>query len=289
MKHILCIWLRVVVMASPITVLAQTPPSQETAQEAQQSKTGTATSSSTPNSTEGEATFRHFTYGAQIRWWTAQPFSGKGIEVGNSQTNTSTAYDTTSASGRYALGPKVDFYFTRHWSVSAEAFFEHFQYTKVTQEYTGTPTDGTLNKTLTEHTSASYWDFPLLARYQFIGKKAIATSTSGQSPSHFSFITEIPSHLFLEAGGTVRHLMTVRSGNDTLNSDNSTAYNEIPVTPKHTTVEGATIGCGLRFIDELNVKVMPEVRYTIWSSPIFESQSTLTRDRQLEVDLSFAF
>lgn len=95
--------------------------------------------------------------------------------------------------------------------------------------------------------------------------------------------------MFFEAGGAARHLMTVRSGNDTLNSDNSTAYNEIPVIPKHNTVEGVTVGAGLRFVDEFNIKVMSEVRYTLWSSPIFESQSTLSRDRQLEVDLSFAF
>jgi hypothetical protein len=267
-------WLRIAVLSYPALLLAQPAPQPDTPD----------TSTQPGASEEG---FRRFTYGAQIRWWTAQPFNGNGIEVGNA--TTSNAYNTTSASGRYALGPKLDFYITRRWSLSAGAFFQHFQYTKVTQQYTGTPTDGTLNKTLTEHTMAGYWDFPILVRYQFSGKKPVTTSSSGTSTPHFSFITQIPSHVFVEAGGSLRHLMTVRSGNDTLNSDSSTAYNEIPITPKHTTVEGATFGLGLRFVDEFNLKVTPEVRYTLWSSPLFESQSTLSRERQLEVGLSFTF
>jgi hypothetical protein len=225
-----------------------------------------------------------------VRWWSAQPFDGKGIEVGDSKTDISHAYDTTSASGRWGIGPVVDMTLTSHIVIRAEAFFGHLHYSKVTQVYTGTPTDGTLNVTYTEHTRTGYWDFPLLVRYQ---NSPHPTTTSSSSSStgpkiNFSF-NPILSHGFVEAGAIVRQLTTVRSGDDTLDSDNSTAYNEIPTKANHSIVEGAVVGLGFRFVDELNLKVMPEVRYILWSGPIFESQSTLSRTRQLEVGLSFVF
>ncbi len=275
-------------LAAQSSGFAQEAKPQEPASERQQN-TSVSSSSSGAGTPEDRTSFHRFSYGAQIRWWTAQPFRGKGIEVGNSSANTSDAYNTTSSSGRYAFGPRVDFNITSHWSLSGEAFFEHFQYTKITQEYTGTPTDGTLNQTLTEHTMAGYWDFPILARYQLTPKPVEnSTSTTGSSP-HFSFIGKIPTHAFFEAGVAVRHLMTVRTGNDTLNSDNSTAYNETPTSPKHSTVEGLVVGLGLRFRDDLGTEVMPSIRYVLWSGPIFESQSTLSRTRQIEVGLSFVF
>jgi hypothetical protein len=95
--------------------------------------------------------------------------------------------------------------------------------------------------------------------------------------------------MFIEGGGILRNLINVRTGNDTLNSDNSTAYNETPVRPAHRTVEAAVIGVGLHFTDDFNLKVMPEVRYMFWSAPSFESESTLSRTRQLEVGLSIVF
>ncbi len=128
-----------------------------------------------------------------------------------------------------------------------------------------------------------------MLRYQGTPKVAPSgQSTSGTTP-HFAFIGRMPSHMFVEGGGTMRHLTTVRSGNDTLNADNSTAYNEKPVTPKNRTVEGAVIGVGLRFSDDYNIKVIPEIRYTFWLRPLFESQSTQSKTRQLEIGLSFTF
>lgn len=265
-------------VAGSALVNAQPPAVQEPAQDP-----GTKT----PTKTQTQA--RRFSFGARFRWWTAQPFDGKGIQVGNSQTNISHAYDSTSASGRYAVGPAVDLNLTEHLSIRAEAFFEHLEYTKVTRMYTGTPTDGTLNVTYTEHTRTGYWDFPLLVRYQNFPLPATSSSSSTSGPKfHFS-LNPIISHAFVEVGGIVRQLTTIRTGNDTLNSDNSTAYNETPARATHPTVEGAVVGVGFRFVDEANLKVMPEARYILWSGPTFESQSTLSRTRQLEVGLSVVF
>ena len=280
-----------VLVASAAALYAQAPAAQQPAQDSEtKTPSGTSSSGSPAPETETKPRARRFSFGAQLRWWSAQPFDGKGIEVGDSTANISHAYDTTSASGRWGIGPVVDMTLTRHIVIRAEAFFGHLQYTKVTQVYTGTPTDGTLNVTYTEHTRTGSWDFPLLVRYQNSPRPATTSSSSSSTGPKINFsFNPILSHGFVEAGAIVRQLTTVRSGNDTLGSDNSTAYNEIPTKANHSTVEGAVVGLGFRFVDELNLKVMPEVRYILWSGPTFESQSTLSRTRQLEVGLSFVF
>jgi len=279
-----------VLVASAAALYGQAPAAQQPAQDSETKTPSPTSSSGSPApETETKPRARRFSYGAQVRWWSAQPFDGKGIEVGDSKTDISHAYDTTSASGRWGIGPVVDMTLTRHIVIRAEALFGHLQYTKVTQVYTGTPTDGTLNVTYTEHTRTGYWDFPLLVRYQNSPHRATSSSSSTSGPNFHLSLNPITSHAFVEAGGIVRQLTTIRTGNDTLNSDNSTAYNETPTKANHSTVEGAVVGLGLRFVDELNLKVMPEVRYILWSGPIFESQSTLSRTRQLEVGLSFVF
>ncbi len=279
------------VLISVAALYGQAPTAQQPAQDSEtKTPSGTSTRSSQSPETETKPRARRFSYGAQLRWWSAQPFDGKGIEVGDSTTNISHAYDTTSASGRWGIGPVVDMTLTSHIVIRAEAFFGHLQYSKVTQVYTGTPTDGTLNVTYTEHTRTGYWDFPLLVRYQNSPRPPSTSSSSSSTGPKINFsFNPILSHGFVEAGAIVRQLTTVRSGNDTLDSDNSTAYNEIPTKANHSTVEGAAVGLGFRFVDELNLKVMPEVRYILWSGPTFESQSTLSRTRQLEVGLSFVF
>jgi len=280
-----------VVVSSAAALCGQAPAAQQPTQESEtKAPSGTSSSSSQAPETDTKRRARRFSYGAQLRWSSAQPFDGKGIEVGDSKTDISHAYDTTSASSRWGIGPVVDMTLTSHIVIRAEALFEHLQYTKVTQVYTGTPTDGTLNVTYTEHTRTGYWDFPLLLRYQNSPPRPTTSTSSSNSGSriHFS-LNPIVSHAFVEVGGIVRQLTTIRSGNDTLDSDNSTAYNETPTKASHSTVEGAVVGLGLRFVDELNLKVIPEVRYILWSGPTFESQSTLSRTRQLEVGLSFVF
>jgi hypothetical protein len=281
--------LRFVLVATVATLYGQAPAQQQPVQESE-TQTPSGTSSSGSEQSDTKKPLRRFSFGAQVRWWSAQPFDGKGIEVGDSKTDISHAYDTTSASGRYGIGPVVDMTLTSHIVIRAEAFFGHLQYTKVTQVYTGTPTDGTLNVTYTEHTRTGYWDFPLLVRYQNSPRPATTSSSSSSTGPKINFsFNPILSHGFVEAGAIVRQLTAVRSGNDTLDSDNSTAYNETPTKAKHPTAEGVVVGLGLRFVDDLNLKVTPEVRYILWSGPTFESQSTLSRTRQLEVGLSVVF
>ena len=51
---------------------------------------------------------------------------------------------------------------------------------------------------------------------------------------------------------------------------------------------GATVGAGFRFIDEFNIKVTPEIRYTRWNGTTFNQDSTRSPRNQLEVGIGFS-
>lgn len=249
------------------------------AQDSLKSPQGQTSSQSPPSDGDADTLpFRRFSWGAQVRYFPQLSIVRGSINDYNSATNSATTYDTTSASSRFSIGPALDWNLSQRWSIRFYAMFDHLQYTKVTQYYTGgDSTSGTLSKTLTEHTSAGYWDFPVVVRYHF-GQNS---QTKGMP-----LLGYLHRHWFVEGGGVLRTLIDVRTGNDTLYADNTTAYNEIPATPAHRTLGGAVVGIGIRDIDDFNFRLIPEVRYTFWSGPSFEQDSTLTRTRQIEIDLS---
>jgi hypothetical protein len=51
---------------------------------------------------------------------------------------------------------------------------------------------------------------------------------------------------------------------------------------------GATVGVGFRFVDEFNIKVTPEIRYTRWNGMTFAQDSTRSPRNQLEVGIGFS-
>ena len=62
--------------------------------------------------------------------------------------------------------------------------------------------------------------------------------------------------------------------------------NRAPVDKR--TLLGATVGAGFRFVDEFNIKVTPEIRFTRWNGPTFNQDSTLSPRNQLEVGIGFS-
>jgi hypothetical protein len=92
------------------------------------------------------------------------------------------------------------------------------------------------------------------------------------------------------AGGVVmRKTSNIRTSNETVNPDATTAYNEYRAVPAHRTVMGAVAGLGFRFVDDYHLKVSPEARYTFWREPSFDSESTHSRRGQLEVGIAITF
>jgi hypothetical protein len=48
-------------------------------------------------------------------------------------------------------------------------------------------------------------------------------------------------------------------------------------------------GMGLRLVDDFNIKLSPELRYTRWMGATFDSESTRSRRNQLEVGIALTF
>ena len=67
--------------------------------------------------------------------------------------------------------------------------------------------------------------------------------------------------------------LRVRTTNNITNADGTLENNQIRAQVSKRTLIGATVGVGFRFIDEFNIKVTPEVRYTRWNGLTFGQDS----------------
>jgi hypothetical protein len=228
--------------------------------------------SSTASSNDpADKPFKRFSYGFRIRALTSNGFDDQSLKLSDTKANTSQAISTTTTSSRFRLGPAIDLNLSRKLSIQAEAYFQGLQYITETKNYTGTSTDtGTLKSTITERTKTSFWDVPVLLRYRGLSEHRILSQT------------------IVEGGFNVRKLTRIRTGTETLNADDTTAYNEIPAAGNRL-VKGAVAGIGFQFVDGYNIKTTPEIRYTHWFGATFQSQSSRSRTDQIEIGLSFSF
>jgi hypothetical protein len=195
----------------------------------------------------------------------------------DTKANTSQTVATAGGGFRYGVAPAFEMRLTGKFSVRTEVCFQTMGYTKTTTNYKGiddpttTVDERTLKSTITENTKARYYEVPVVVRYQGLSKGRIL------------------SRAYVEGGAAVRILGKITTGTDTLNSDSSSAYNEIPVAPTSRAIVGGVVGAGLRFVDDFNIKVTPGVRYTFWSGSAFDLDPTKSRTGQLEIGLSFVF
>jgi hypothetical protein len=183
-------------------------------------------------------------------------------------------YNTTAKSFALGGGVAVEGQLSPRTLVTAELLFTRLRYQKTTDTYWGTddPTtssDERSHQTTTEDTKARLFDLPVLVHRNL--------RSSG-------FL----SHLYMAAGATARLATTVRTTNNITNADATTANNQIAAGVGKRTLIGATVGVGFRFVDEFNIKVCPEVRYTRWNGMTFAQDSTRSPRNQLEVGIGFS-
>jgi hypothetical protein len=157
---------------------------------------------------------------------------------------------------------------------TAEVIFNRLRYDKVTNEYWGTDDPTTANDershyTATENTKARLFDVPVL-----LHRNVRATG----------FL----SHMYLSGGVTVRNVSSVRTVNNITNADGTLANNQNRAAVDRQNLIGATIGAGFRFVDEFNIKVTPEVRFTRWNGATFNQDSTVSPRNQLEIGIGFS-
>jgi hypothetical protein len=191
------------------------------------------------------------------------------------KTNFDTNFVTTAHSPILGGGLSVEAPVSRRAIVTVELLFNRLRYDKVTDVFSGiddptTAIDERSRTTTTENTQARVFDLPVLVHYGNLRPSGLL------------------AHLYLAGGATAREVSTVRTTNNITNPDATTANNQIPAQVAKRTLLGATVGAGFRFMDEFNIKVTPEVRYTRWAGVTFGQDSTRSPRNQLEVGIGFS-
>ena len=189
-----------------------------------------------------------------------------------------TAYDwalnTNSRSPRFGGGPAVEIRLGRRMTATAELIFHRLRYERKTDIYSGTDDPATSNDershtNMTENTKARLWDLPLMLHYRGLRSSGIL------------------SRLYLAAGVSARTASRVRTANQVTNADGSSSSDAVPTQASRRNLLGPVVGIGFRFIDDFNIKVTPEVRYTRWSGATFASDTTRSPKDQLEFGIGF--
>jgi hypothetical protein len=183
-------------------------------------------------------------------------------------------FNTTSRSPMAGIGPAFEFELGKRTTVTAEVLYDRLSYQKVTNTYSGSddPTTGNDERsrlTITENTKARLFDVPLLVHHSPFRRPGVW------------------SHLYFSAGVTDRILTTIRTSNSITYADGTAGANWDRAQASKSNLLGAVVGVGFRFIDDFNIKVTPEIRYTRWAGGTFGTDSTQSPRNQIEIGLAF--
>ena len=186
----------------------------------------------------------------------------------------STTYTTTGGTPRTSVGLALEFPIYRHLSLVSEGYFHLLKYTQV-HELDVNSTSGDIVTTWTENTKGYEWEVPVMVRYQ------------GFRSGWFF------SKLYAAGGMTYRKADNIRSYTDYSNqvpgqTQVTSSSNTVPPLAK-TTMYGEEIAVGLRFVDDFNIRVRPEVRYTRWQGDVFNGYLIETRRGQLDFGVALTF
>jgi len=188
----------------------------------------------------------------------AQPI-GFGIKGGlpmndflNAASNQNFRFDTTT--NRYIIGPSVELRFPFGLGIEFDVLYRHFGYSSFssTSGITATITDA--------RTSASAWEFPLVAKYKFKGAPLV--------------------HPFVEAGVSWDKLSGLTQAvTTTVASVINSSSTSNPAALNQDITRGFVLGGGVD-IKALVIHIVPEIRYTRWGAKHFIDPSGLLNSNQ---------
>ncbi len=223
-------------------------------------------SSSTPMPEAAEKGWRRLNFGFSIAGYPFNVLNNKNANINT--TNPVGTYDvaTSNTYQQVGVGPAVEFAVTRKFSLAGELFYHRVSYSQI-----ATITVGSNVSTVTVATNARLFDLPVMLRYRGLRE------------------TGMLSKIYFAAGGVLRDASHIHTTTTTDFANGTSAVDYTPVTPTERLLKGAVVGVGLRFVDDFNIKLEPEIRYTRWFGSTFDSFSTRSRINQLELDLALKF
>jgi|GEM_PF-594370 len=94
---------------------------------------------------------------------------------------------------------------------------------------------------------------------------------------------------FFEGGASIRKVSQIRAARTTTINDATPVESQVTLAPAHKTARGVVAGLGAQFVDDIGIRVVPEVRYTRWLDRTFDNLSTRSRADQVQATVSFTF
>ncbi len=166
-----------------------------------------------------------------------------------------TVYDLhsniVSRSSRMSGGPVFEIRLGQKMKLRGEVLYTPMAFDNTTDLYSGTndPATGADERThsnAVENTEAQLWDVPLMLQYGQLAPEGIL------------------SRMYFAAGVAARHVSRVR-GETSITDPGGNISGFEGATPASRNLLGGVVGFGFRFIDDFNINVTPEVRFTRWT------------------------
>lgn len=225
---------------------------------------------------EPQPVVRRPSIGIRIQLLPGRPFGTSVVERSTTSPVAEYADSATSASGGYTVAPTLEYRLTDRFSLRTEFRLHRTHYQQKSEMLSGEKdpnavTDDRRTSTITVTTKANYWEIPLLVQYHGLRR------------------TRLLSRAYLLGGMEFRHAGKIRTGNEYSWADGVTDYNETPSGVARRNLVGATVGIGIRFVDDLRIKIMPEVRYVRWSGSTFEGTAFHSLVNQCEAGIGVSF
>jgi hypothetical protein len=175
----------------------------------------------------------------------AQPFSA-GVKVGLPLTDfiNTVSGESSTVTNRYLVGPTAELHLPFGFGIEVDALYRHFNYQNII---------GSGATALTSVNTAGAWEFPVLLKYRFKGEVARPFVDAGVAWDTISGLSnELKNSV---SGGTIAN----------------------PSGQQNSTTTGFVMGGGLDI--HLLVHIMPELRYTRWTSQHFNVSNVLNSNQ----------
>ncbi|MBE0532526.1 MAG: outer membrane beta-barrel protein [Rhodospirillales bacterium] len=121
-----------------------------------------------------------------------------------------------------------------------------------------------------EQTKADYWDLPFTLR---VHDGPASRRVRG----------------FFEVGGALRHATSIRTYTELEQPGQGGSVDTTAAKPANANVLGAVVGAGWDWRTSKGINVVPQVRYTHWMNPVFDSARTRSSRNQIEFMLGITF
>ncbi len=192
----------------------------------------------------------------------------------------------TASGSRWGAGLSVQYNFNRRVGVNFDftprnAGYKVEQTTRLGLNDTTTTWEERSQYRMTQVSRADHYDFAGMVRLYYAHRQRASFRR------FFSF------------GGAYRRLADVRSSTEwSLTPGQTSSKNvpdtvkccdETPVPPRHRATPGFSVGAGVQAMDDLGIKVIPEVRFTRWLYPSFDVPPARSSKNQWELIVSIVF